>query len=107
MVRGDLDVGSTTPQAIANAHHSRHPDPVIATGAVYTGDPRPVQLVVANSTLSEARQFAEATIAVQTLNDSQTLGVFAWLQQNRIETTKVKFIEIRSRRFPLRSRAAR
>lgn len=95
VVRGDLDVGSTSPQAIANAIIHGFPLRIIATGAVYAGDPPPVQLFVGQgSTLNDPRAFENATVAVQTLNDTQSLGVLIWLQQHRLDTTKIKFIEM-------------
>lgn len=95
VIAGDLDVGSTTPQAIGNAIIHGIPIRVIATGAVYAGNPPPVQLFVAkNSTLSDAKSFENSTFAVQTLNDTQTLGMLVWLQQNKVDTTKIKFIEM-------------
>jgi NitT/TauT family transport system substrate-binding protein len=96
IVRGDLDVGSTTPQAIANAIIHGIPIVVIATGGVFAGDPAPVQLLVSKKAplRNDAKAYERATIAVQTLNDSQSLGVLAWFQRNHVDTTKVKFIEI-------------
>ncbi len=96
MVRGDLDVGSTTPQVIANAIIHGIPIQVIATGGVFAGDPSPVQLLVSNKAplRNDAKAYEHATVAVQTLNDSQSLGMLAWLKQNHVDTTKVKFLEI-------------
>jgi NitT/TauT family transport system substrate-binding protein len=96
MIRGDLDVGSTTPQAIANAIIHGIPIQVIATGAVFAGDPVPVQLLVSKKAplRNDAKAYEHATVAVQTLNDSQSLGVLAWLQRNHVSTSSVKFIEI-------------
>lgn len=94
VVRGDLDVGSTTPPSIANAIIHEIPIRIIATGAVYT-DPPPFQLFVAkDSPLHDARSLERAVVAVQTLNDSQMLGVWTWFEQSGVDTTRAKFIEM-------------
>lgn len=96
LLRGDLEVGSTTPQVIANAIIHGFPIQVIATGAIYAGDPRPVQLLVSKKAPlhNDAAYYENATVAVQTLNDSQSVGMLAWLQQHHVATSKVKFVEI-------------
>lgn len=94
VVASTLDVGMTTPQALANAIIHEIPIQVIATGAVYA-DPPPFQLYVEkDAPQRDARSLERATIAVQTLGDSQTLGIWAWMAQNRVDTTEVKFIEM-------------
>jgi NitT/TauT family transport system substrate-binding protein len=95
VVSGNLDVGSTAPQSIANAIIHGFPLRVIAAGAVYAGNPPPVQFCVAKTTASnDPHYYANATIGVQTLNDSQSVGVLAWFRQNKVPTDKVKFIEL-------------
>jgi NitT/TauT family transport system substrate-binding protein len=96
IIRGDLDVGSTTPQAIANAIIHGIPIQIIATGGIFAGDPAPVQLVVSKKAplRNDAAAYESATVAVQTLNDSQSLGVLAWFKRNHVALNKVKFIEI-------------
>jgi NitT/TauT family transport system substrate-binding protein len=96
IIRGDLDVGSTTPQAIANAIIHGIPIHVIATGGVYAGDPLPVQLVVSRKApiRNDAKAYVDAVVGVQTLNDSQTVGFKAWLQKYHQPTNRAKFVEI-------------
>ena len=96
IVRGDLDVGSTTPQGIANAIIHGVPIQIIATGAVFAGDPAPVQFVVSKKApiRNDAAAYERATIAVQTLNDSQSVGVLQWFRRNHVDTSKLRFIEI-------------
>ena len=96
MLRGDIDVGSTSPQVLANAIIRGLPLQIIATGAIYAGDPPPVQLLVSKKAPlhNDARAYEHATIAVQSLQDSQMLGVLAWFRQHRVPTNGVKFVEI-------------
>jgi ABC-type nitrate/sulfonate/bicarbonate transport system substrate-binding protein len=46
IIRGDLDIGLTSPQAIANAIIHGVPIQIIATAAVFAGNPPPTQLFV-------------------------------------------------------------
>ncbi len=96
IIRGDLDIGLTSPQAIANAIIHGFPIQVIATAAVFAGNPPPSRLFVLKSSPlgDDPHAYEKATVAVQTLGDSQSLGVLAWLQQHRIGTSKIKFIEM-------------
>jgi len=96
VTRGDLDIGLTSPQAIANAIIHGLPMQIIATAAVFAGNPPPTQLfVLKGSPLGEdPRAYEKTTVAVQTLGDSQSLGVLAWMQQHHVDTTKIKFIEM-------------
>jgi NitT/TauT family transport system substrate-binding protein len=94
VISGDYDIGSSTPPSIASAIVHGIPLRVIAPGPVYV-DPPPFQLFVAkDSPIRTARDLMNSTIAVQTLNDDQGLGILAWLDQNHVDTTKVKFIEM-------------
>lgn len=96
VVRGDLDVGSTTPQAVANAIIHSLPIQVIATGAVYAGDPVPVQFVVSKKApiRNDPKAYETATIGVQTLNDSQSVGIKEWFFRNHVDTNNAKFVEL-------------
>jgi len=94
VISGDFDIGSSTPPNIANAIVHGVPLRVIAPGPVYA-EPPPFDLCVAkDSPIHTAGDFANVTIAVQTLSDDLTLGILAWLDQNHVDTTKVKFVEM-------------
>jgi len=96
IIRGDLDIGCTAPQGIANAIIHGFPIQAIAAAAVFAGNPPPSGLFVANNSPlhDDPRPYQTATIAVQTLDDSQSLGVLMWLQKNHLDPSKVKFIEM-------------
>jgi NitT/TauT family transport system substrate-binding protein len=95
VLSGDFDIGSLTPGAMGNAIIRGIPIRVVATGAIYLQDPATFGLFVAkDSPIQTARDLETATIALQDLSDSQSLGVLAWLDQNRLDPTKVKFIEM-------------
>ena len=94
VVDGDFDIGCSTPPSIANAIIHNLPIRIIAPGPVYV-NPAPFGLYVAKtSPVRRAQDLLNTIIATQTLNDDGTLGILAWLDQNHVDTTKVKFIEL-------------
>jgi NitT/TauT family transport system substrate-binding protein len=94
VARGDIDIASATPQAIANAIIHDIPIRIIAIGAVYV-DPPAVGLYVAkDSTIKSAADLKNTTVAVNSLGDSQTLGVWQWMADNKVDSSSVKIVEI-------------
>jgi NitT/TauT family transport system substrate-binding protein len=92
--RGDLDIASATPQGIANAIIHNIPLRIIGIGAIYV-DPPAVGLYVAkDSKISRASDLSNTTVAVNSLNDSQTLGVWQWMNDNKVDPSTVKIVEI-------------
>jgi NitT/TauT family transport system substrate-binding protein len=94
VVRGDIDVASTTPEGVANAVLHNIPLKIIAVGTIFV-EPAPVILAVAkDSTIKNASDLVNTTLGVNSLNDSQTLGVWQWMVNNKIDPTRVKIVEI-------------
>ncbi len=94
IARGDIDVAHATPQGIANAVIHNIPLKIFAAGAIYV-EPAAVGLYVTkDSPMKGAADLVNATIAVNSLNDSQSLGVWAWMSDNHVDPTTVKIIEI-------------
>jgi ABC-type nitrate/sulfonate/bicarbonate transport system substrate-binding protein len=94
VVDGDFDIGCSTPPSIASAIIHGLAIRVIAPGPVYV-NPAPFGLYVAKSSpVRRAQDLLNTVVATQTLSDDGTLGIMAWLDQNHVDTTKVKFIEL-------------
>lgn len=92
--RGDLDIASATPQGVANAIIHNIPLRIIGIGAIYV-DPPAVGLYVAkDSKISRPADLANTTVAVNSLNDSQSLGVWQWMSDNKVDPSTVKIVEI-------------
>jgi NitT/TauT family transport system substrate-binding protein len=92
--RGDLDIASATPQGVANAIIHNIPLRIIAIGAIYV-DPPAVGLYVAKaSKIGRAADLSNTTVAVNSLNDSQSLGVWQWMTDNKVDPSTVKIVEI-------------
>ena len=94
VARGDIDMASATPQAIANAIIHDIPIRIVAVGAVYV-DPPAVGLYVAkDSTIKSPADLKNTTVAVNSLGDSQTLGVWQWMADNKVDPSSVKIVEV-------------
>ena len=92
--RGDLDIASATPQGVANAIIHNIPLRIIGIGAIYV-DPPAVGLYVAkDSKISRPSDLSNTTVAVNSLNDSQSLGVWQWMSDNKVDPSTVKIVEI-------------
>ena len=94
VARGDIDVASATPEGIANAIIHGIPVRIVAIGAIYV-EPAAIGLYVAkDSPIKGAADLANAIVGVNSLNDSQSLGVWAWMSDNHVDPSKVKIVEI-------------
>jgi NitT/TauT family transport system substrate-binding protein len=92
--RGDLDFASATPQGVANAIIHNIPLRIIAVGSIYV-DPPAVGLYVAkDSKINRASDLSNTTVAVNSLNDSQSLGIWQWMTDNKVDPTTIKIVEI-------------
>lgn len=94
VVRGDLDLASTTPEGVANAVIHNIPLRIVATGAIYVEPPAVGLFVVKGSPLKRPADFVNATVGVNSLNDSQSLGLWQWMADNHVDPSSVKIIEI-------------
>ena len=94
VARGDIDVASATPEGIANAIIHNIPLRIIAIGTIYV-EPAALGLFVAkDSTVKTAADLASAVVGVNSLNDTQSLGVWQWMVDNKVDPSKVKILEI-------------
>jgi NitT/TauT family transport system substrate-binding protein len=94
VARGDIDVASATPEGIANAVIHNIPVRIIAIGTIYV-EPAAVGLYVAkDSTIKGPADLADGVVGVQSLGDSQSLGVWAWMSDNHVDPSKVKIVEM-------------
>ena len=97
VVGGDLDVGIANIVQVASGVIHGIPLLMIAPAALYSAKHAFSALCVAkNSPLKAPKDLIGATLAVQTLNDFNQLGVLAWLEKNGIPAARVKFVELKS-----------
>jgi NitT/TauT family transport system substrate-binding protein len=98
---GPYDNGHTSVAAIAIAHEHDIPFVMIAPGAAYTSKtPTSELLVSSSSTIRTASDLAGKTIAVVGLKGLTQLAVQAWLEQNHVASSSVKFTELTFTEMP-------
>ena len=98
---GTYDIGQTSVAALAIAHDRGIPYVVIAPGAAYTSKtPTSELLVSATSSIRTASDLTGKTIAVVGLKGLTQLAVQAWLEQNHVPSSGVKFIELTFNEMP-------
>ena len=92
---GTYDIGQTSVAALAISHDKGIPFVIIAPGAEYTSKtPTSELLVPAASPIHTAADLAGKTIAVVGIKGLTQLAVQAWLEQNHVSSTSVKFVEM-------------
>jgi NitT/TauT family transport system substrate-binding protein len=92
--RGDIDIAAATPEGIANAILHNIPLKVIAIGGIYTEPPAVGLFVSKDSTIKAPADLTGTTVAVNSLGDSQSLGVWQWMANARVDPSTVKIVEI-------------
>ena len=92
---GALDIGISNPVQLANAVSHGIPFVFIAGAGQYnTAAPTTVLCVAKDSPIKSAKDFAGQTIAVSALKDITDLGRMAYLEQNGVDASTVKTIEL-------------
>jgi NitT/TauT family transport system substrate-binding protein len=98
---GTYDIGQTSVAAIAIAHEHDIPFVMIAPGAAYSSKtPTSELLVSSTSTIHTAADLVGKTIAVVGLKGLTQLAVQAWLEQNHVPSSSVKFTELTFTEMP-------
>jgi NitT/TauT family transport system substrate-binding protein len=92
--RGDIDIAAATPEGIANAILHNIPLKIIAIGGVFTEPPSVGLFVAKDSTIKAPADLTGTTVAVNSLGDSQSLGVWQWMANARVDPSTVKIVEI-------------
>lgn len=90
---GAIDAGLSNPVSLANAVDHGLPMLLFAGGVLYNRDAIAL-CVAADSPLREAKDLNGKTIGVTALEDSNTLHVRAWVDQNGGDSTTLQFVEI-------------
>jgi NitT/TauT family transport system substrate-binding protein len=94
VARGDIDVASATPEGIANAIIHNIPLRIIAVGTIYVEPPALGLYVAKDSPIKSPADLVTATVGVNSLNDTQSLGLWQWMADNKVDPSKVKILEI-------------
>ena len=94
VARGDIDIASATVQGIANAIIHNIPLRIIALGTIYVEPPALGLYVAKDSTVRTASDLETAVLGVNSLNDTQSLGLWQWMADNKVDSSKVKILEI-------------
>jgi NitT/TauT family transport system substrate-binding protein len=92
---GSIQLGKGSALTPVQAYAKGIPFIVTANLADYSSDSPNIAMVVQNSAPIHApKDLVGKTIGMVGLNDSNTLGVYAWLEKAGVDLTSVKFIEL-------------
>ena len=92
---GSVQLGKGSALTPVQAYAKGIPFIVTANLANYSADsPNVAMLVLNGSPIHSAKDLVGKTIGMVGLNDSNTLGVYAWLEKAGVELDSVKFIEL-------------
>jgi NitT/TauT family transport system substrate-binding protein len=98
---GSLDLGVGDLVSSSNAVNRGVPIQMIAAGGLYLAtEPTTFLCVAKDSAIHAPRDLEGKTIAVPTLVGLTTVAVHAWLAQNKIDSSKVKIIELTAASTP-------
>jgi len=88
-----IDIGISNPISLANAADHGLPLVLVAAGVLYNRDAIAL-CVAADGPVKAARDLNGKTVGVTALEDSNTLHVRAWVDQNGGDSTTLQFVEI-------------
>ena len=92
---GSVQLGKGSGLTPIQAYAKGLPFVVTANLANYSSDsPNTGMLVLKTSSIQNAKELVGKTIGMVGLNDSNTLGVYAWLEKSGVALDSVKFIEL-------------
>jgi NitT/TauT family transport system substrate-binding protein len=95
LASGALDLAVASVGVVATGHEHGLPLKYVAPAAMYTGAPPTTTLVVAkDSTVKEAADLNNTTIAINGLRDLTQFTTMAWLDKHGADLKTIKFIEI-------------
>ena len=95
VVGGSLDVGVSSPIALANAYLRGIPLVYIAAGNLYSSATPTLAFCVAkNNPIATAKEFEGKTISVNGYKDPTHLSIIAWLDEHGADSSKVNVTEI-------------
>jgi NitT/TauT family transport system substrate-binding protein len=92
---GSIQLGKGSALTPVQAYAKGIPFVVTANLANYSSDSPNVAMLVQNSSpIRTAKDLAGKTVGMVGLNDSNTLGAYAWLEKNGVDLNSVKYIEL-------------
>jgi len=95
LASGALDLAVASVGVVATGHEHGLPLKYVAPAAMYTGAPPTTTLVVAkDSTVKDAPDLNNSTIAINGLRDLTQFTTMAWLDKHGADLKTIKFIEI-------------
>jgi NitT/TauT family transport system substrate-binding protein len=94
IVAGSIDVGVSTPIAIANAYLRGFPVVIVAAGSLSSASIKALLLCASKTSgIKTAKDLEGKVVAVNALKTGSELGLDAWLTQNGVDPAKVKVVE--------------
>lgn len=101
IIGGALEFGKSSPLELFNAHARGVPLVWVAPASLYRSQaPDGGLLVARTSPIRTARDLNGKTVAVTVLNDLNTLGTRAWVDQNGGDSGTIKFVELSPSAIP-------
>jgi NitT/TauT family transport system substrate-binding protein len=95
VVGGDANIGFANCLSLSQAHLRGVPLRLIAGAGLYdTNAPIARIFVAADSPIKSAKDLEDHTVAVSGLHDLLALSVRAWLAQQGVDSTKIRFAEL-------------
>lgn len=95
VVGGDANIGFANCLSLAQGHVRGVPLRLIAGAGLYdTNAPIARIFVAADSPIKSAKDLEDHTVAVSGLHDLLSLSVRAWLAQQGVDSTKIRFTEL-------------
>ena len=95
IVGGALDIAKSSLMSVILAHVHGIPLRLIAPAAVYTSTQLFAAIIVGKSSpIRNAQGLQGKTVAVSSLGDAQSLATMGWLDQNGVNSSSVKLVEI-------------
>jgi ABC-type nitrate/sulfonate/bicarbonate transport system substrate-binding protein len=92
---GSLEIGKASALSVITAHVKGLPFTVLGNIATYNSDNPDFALIVLNSSpVKTAQDLPGKILAAVSLQDMSTVATLAWLAQNGVDSTSLKFVEM-------------
>jgi NitT/TauT family transport system substrate-binding protein len=92
---GSLDIATSNPVALAQAHARGVPFVIISPGALYvSSDPTTVMMVPKNSPIQSAKDLAGKTVACNGVNGIPHYCTRAWIDKSGADSSGTKIVEL-------------
>ena len=92
---GSLEIGKASALSVVTAHSKGLPFTVIGATATYdSGSPDFATIVLKDSPVKTAQDLPGKTLAAVSLQDMSTVATYAWLNQQGVDSSSLKFLEM-------------